>query len=61
VTGESPAGSGKAKVVIGNLEPSTGYLIRFGPVVKTIPASAGISRVLEASTLSRDPSSAEAR
>ncbi len=61
VTGESPAGSGKAKVVIGNLEPSTGYLIRFGPVVKTIPASAGVSRVLEASTLSRDPSSAEAR
>jgi len=59
--GKDGPGAGKARVVIGNLEPSTSYLVRFGPVVKTIPASAGISRVLEASTLSRDPSSAEAR
>jgi len=58
---KSGAGAGKARVVIGNLEPSTSYLVRFGPAVKTIPASAGVSRVLEASTLSRDPSSAEAR
>ena len=59
--GKDGPGAGKARVVIGNLEPSTSYLVRFGPVVKTIPASAGISRVFEASTLSGDPSSAEAR
>ncbi|MBP1653597.1 MAG: hypothetical protein H6Q28_153 [Bacteroidetes bacterium] len=61
VTGESAAAGGKARVVIGSLEPSTSYLVRFGPVVKTIPPSAGVSRVLEASTLSGDPSSAQAR
>jgi hypothetical protein len=61
VTGESPAGGGKARVVIGGLEPATTYLVRFGPVVKTIPVSAGVSRPQEASTLWRDPSSAEAR
>lgn len=59
--GRGNAATGKARVVIGNLEPATTYLLRFGPVVKTIPASAGVSRVLEASTLSRDPASAEAR
>jgi hypothetical protein len=61
VTGEGKAAGGRARVVLGGLEPATTYLIRFGPVVKTIPASAGVSRVLEASTLARDASSAEAR
>jgi hypothetical protein len=40
--------------VIGNLEPATSYLVRCGPAVKTIPASAGISCAREASTLPGD-------
>jgi hypothetical protein len=61
VTGDGKTAGGRARVVLGGLEPATTYLIRFGPVLKTIPVSAGVSRVLEASTLARDASSAEAR